>query len=96
VEFNPDLKFQEESNRKPTEESEKNLFILLDECLDKLNPSQKKLLISYYSKDKNEKIKIRKVLAKEYNINVKTLHVKIHRIKNKVKRCMEKKIKKKL
>lgn len=61
----------------------------LERCLKELDENDRDLIIKYFSKDKGAKIELRKKLAKELKISVSTLHVKVHRIKFKLKNCIE-------
>ena len=61
----------------------------LEKCLAKLSESDRRMLIRYYSKEKSEKILMRKLLADELGIRPNTLHVKVHRLKKALKNCIE-------
>jgi RNA polymerase sigma factor (sigma-70 family) len=62
----------------------------LEECLAKLPPEESKMIVIYYSKDKTAKFEVRKKLAESMNVTPGALHVKIHRIKSALKKCVEK------
>lgn len=66
----------------------------LDQCLAKNPAEERSLIIRYYSKEKHEKIELRKRLAKELGCTVEVLHMRVHRmraaLKTCVSRCLEK------
>jgi RNA polymerase sigma factor (sigma-70 family) len=69
---------------------EENRFNCLEKCLNKIKSSEKELLTNYYRKDKSEKFDFRKRMAESLGISINTLHVKIHRLRNTVRICLEK------
>ena len=70
-------------------------FNCLEECLNKLEPNGKKLITGYYLKNKSEKFEHRRQLAESLNLSVNNLHVKAHRLRNALRRCLEECLKKK-
>lgn len=60
----------------------------LQECLDKLNPDDRKLILAYYLKDKQAKIEHRKALALQHGIGTNALRVKVYRIRAILEKCM--------
>ena len=68
--------------------SEKEL-ICLDNCLNELSVDEKKLIVKYFSKEKDEKILLRKKIMKDLGINANTLHVRVYRIKERLKKCVQ-------
>lgn len=62
----------------------------LDSCLSTLSFSDRKITIQYFQKEKSEKIRNRRELAEREGLTVGALHVKIHRIKGNLRRCVEK------
>lgn len=71
-------------------ENEGLKFDCLDYCLGKLEPIDKELLIDYYRKDRSEKFEYRKKLAENLNLSIGTLHVKVHRLRQVLRICVEK------
>lgn len=67
----------------------------LDGCLAKYPPEDRAMIVSYYSKEKQEKIALRRQLADEAGCKVEVLHMRIHRmraaLRTCVSRCMSKK-----
>jgi DNA-directed RNA polymerase specialized sigma24 family protein len=80
----PLANLQTENNQ--TEDSQ---FRCLDLCLKKLSASERKLILTYYSKEKNEKINLRKKIASSYGITLNALHVRVYRLKDKLRNCLE-------
>ena len=70
-------------------ESRNKIFECLDHCLAELDPQESKMLIMYYSADKSAKFELRKKMAETLNLKTGTLHTKIHRIRNELKKCIE-------
>lgn len=68
----------------------------LDRCLDNLSSVEKQLIVSYFSKEKAEKILLRKKIMEDLDINANALHVRVYRIKEQLKNCIENCLKKKL
>ena len=79
-----------EDKSKKYEVSVEKDFDCLEKCLSKLDIKQKELLTTYFSKEKSEKIILRKKIADELGITPNALHVRVYRIKNIVKKCIEK------
>lgn len=61
----------------------------LDDCLETLAPDEKELIVTYYSKEKKEKTRLRTEIAKKMNLNVSTLYLRVHRIKLVLRDCVE-------
>lgn len=71
----------------------------LHPCLQKLSPENRKLIVAYYAKEKQAKIDNRNELAQQLGISLKTLRVKVYRIRVSlhecIERCLERKAKQK-
>ena len=76
-----------EPTNEPDDEKEL-LHNCLDECLSKLPPKDKDLVLMYYEGDKRKKIDIRKRLRMELDLSGNTLRVKVHRIRNTLEECI--------
>jgi RNA polymerase sigma factor (sigma-70 family) len=61
----------------------------LRSCLKKLSAGKRKLIRSYYEKEKQAKIDHRAEMAQELGIKVETLRVSVHRIRNVLVDCIE-------
>lgn len=61
----------------------------LQECLGEMSPEDRELLLSYYSKEKQAKIQSRKLMAESLGIKMETLHMRVHRLRETLKKCMK-------
>jgi RNA polymerase sigma factor (sigma-70 family) len=71
----------------PPEELEK-MSGCLDECMEKLPPDNRKMVLSYYQEEKQAKIDYRKRLADELGINMNALRIKMYRIRASLQECL--------
>jgi RNA polymerase sigma factor (sigma-70 family) len=71
------------------DDTKENRHQCLDSCLTKVSPEERNLAIEYFSKEKSAKIEHRRKLAEKLNINVGTMHVRIHRLKDTLRNCVE-------
>jgi DNA-directed RNA polymerase specialized sigma24 family protein len=62
----------------------------LDRCLQKLPQKNRQLILQYYQEEKREKIDFRLKLAQGVGVEVKTLRVRMHRIRTILHKCLEK------
>jgi DNA-directed RNA polymerase specialized sigma24 family protein len=62
----------------------------LERCLSALPPEKKTLLIRYYRSDKRAKIDGRQLLAEELGIGLNALRIQVFRLRNAMRRCVEK------
>ena len=93
VEFDPAI-HAPSTDLVPSEDDE-GAMDCLDECLAKYPAEDRSLIIRYYSKEKHEKIELRKKLAEELGCMPEVLHMRVHRMRTAlrtcVSRCLEKK-----
>ena len=61
----------------------------LEECMDKLSPENRKLVLRYYEMDGREKIEKRKLLAEELGIAPNALRIRAYRIRVALQKCLE-------
>ena len=61
----------------------------LEECMDKLSPENRKLVLRYYEADGREKIEKRKLLAEELGIAPNALRIRAYRIRAALQKCLE-------
>lgn len=87
VPFNSELLLQ--TFKSPDADSENKMQKCLEKCMSNLSPDDKKLIVKYYSLGKGIKNKLRKKMAKDMDIQVGTLHTRVHRIKNILKNCIK-------
>ena len=62
----------------------------LEECLEKLAEDSRKILLRYYSQEKQAKIHLHKEMAEELGITINTLRLRVLRMKEKLQPCIEK------
>ncbi|MDI1240988.1 MAG: sigma-70 family RNA polymerase sigma factor [bacterium] len=61
----------------------------LRKCLGELSVEDRELMITYYGKEKQEKIASRKLMAEKLGIKMETLHMRVHRLRGTLKKCMK-------
>jgi RNA polymerase sigma factor (sigma-70 family) len=71
------------------EESREAEYECLDECLKKLPPAERQLILLYYQQDKSQ-IDHRKQLGLRYGLSATALRVKVHRIRLTLHGCIDK------
>lgn len=77
-------------HKRPSEDRLKELrHACLDVCLEKLPPEERQLLLDYYSGDKQDKIKSRKLLIERTGESLNALRIRVHRLRGKVRACID-------
>jgi DNA-directed RNA polymerase specialized sigma24 family protein len=71
-----------------TDELEERVHECLDQCLGKLVPKSRELLMDYYQNDKQEKIDFRKILARQMRIGSNALRLRVHRLRGNLQTCL--------
>ncbi len=71
-----------------TDEVDERLHNCLDQCLSKLEPKSRDLLMDYYLNDKQDKIDFRKKLARQLGIAANALRLRVHRLRTNVHTCL--------
>jgi DNA-directed RNA polymerase specialized sigma24 family protein len=66
----------------------------LRNCLRKLSPESRELIVEYYRGEKRAKIEIRKSLAERLKVSVNTLRMKASRLRDDLETCVEECLKK--
>ena len=61
----------------------------LDQCLEKLPQEKRWLVIEYYLFDGSAKIEHRRKLASQLDIDVRTLRLRVHRVREQLKPCIK-------
>ena len=79
----------------PTPEPDEELFEprltdCFEKCLRELPPDDRETLLRYYEDEKGNHIKGRAQLAEEKGISPNALRIEVHRLRAKVKKCVEK------
>jgi RNA polymerase sigma factor (sigma-70 family) len=72
-----------------TAEETADIEICLQSCLRKLDSEKRKLILSYYAKEKQAKIDYRHELAQRLGVSVETLRVRVFRIRASIGGCIE-------
>ncbi len=67
----------------------------LENCLAKLAPDESRMILKYYSENSSYRFELRKNMAESMTISTGTLHTKVHRLKNTLKKCIEECVSKK-
>jgi DNA-directed RNA polymerase specialized sigma24 family protein len=73
----------------PPDETEADAYDCLDECMSKLPPKTRDLVLRYYQDDRRAKIDNRKQLAQELGIGFSALRIRAHRIRVPLRKCVE-------
>ena len=66
-----------------------NQLECLDQCLEKLPGEKRRLVIEYYLFDGSAKIEHRRKLASQLKIDIRTLRLRVHRLREQLKPCVE-------
>jgi len=61
----------------------------LEECMAKLSPQNRELLMRYYDADGRERIEQRKLLAEELGIAPNALRIRAYRIRAELQKCLQ-------
>lgn len=73
----------------PPDETDTEAYECLDECMSQLPTETRELLLRYYQEDKQAKIDNRKLLARELEIGVNALRIRVHRIRLQLQKCVQ-------
>ena len=60
----------------------------LDQCMQKLTPRSRELILEYYRGEKGDKISQRKELARQWGVGPNALRIRAHRIRNNLHTCV--------
>ena len=72
-----------------TDIDNERINVCMERCLASLSPSNRTLVLDYYSRDRMEKISNRNELADRLHIAPQQLRVQMFRIRNKLSKCIE-------
>ena len=72
-----------------TDELDERVHKCLDQCLGKLEPKSRNLLMDYYQNDKQDMIVFRKTLAEQLGIAANALRLRVHRLRNNIHTCLD-------
>jgi DNA-directed RNA polymerase specialized sigma24 family protein len=70
------------------DDTDERVHSCLDQCLRKLEPKSRDLLMDYYQNSKQDKIDFRKTLARQLGIAANALRLRVHRLRNNVETCL--------
>jgi len=70
-------------------DSDDREFDCLEECLAKLPPESRKLILDYYCGNKRAKIDNRKKIAGQWGLSFNALRIRAHRIRDSLRPCMD-------
>ncbi|MCI0488634.1 MAG: sigma-70 family RNA polymerase sigma factor [Blastocatellia bacterium] len=71
-----------------TQRASERRFQCFEKCIGNLPPETRSLIVSYYEGEEGVKIKNRQRLAREVGITVNGLRIRLHRIREKLERCV--------
>lgn len=71
------------------EETRKTMSDCLDKCLRELSAEKRDLILSYYSKERQEKLLHRAQMARRLGVPIGTLRVRMLRIRTRLEECIE-------
>lgn len=72
-----------------TDHDHERADLCLEHCLQQLESDERDLILRYYQDEKRAKIESRRRLAEEFGLALETLRLKIHRIKARLRPCLE-------
>lgn len=72
-----------------TDDEVEQVDACLRKCLDILESKDRELVLTYYQKDGQAKIDLRRELAQERGIDTNALRVRMHRIRGSLAQCIE-------
>jgi RNA polymerase sigma factor (sigma-70 family) len=74
--------------REPGEDLER-MHDCLDQCLRRLGPDRRELIVHYYDGEKGVRIEGRRLLAERLGLAVNALRIRAHRIRAELQKCVE-------
>jgi len=90
-----ELELREPTTSASVEDNAEVIEECLQKCLQKLSAENQRLIVDYYTRDKQAKIDHRSELAHQLGISVETLRVKVYRIRVSLHGCIERCLKSK-
>jgi DNA-directed RNA polymerase specialized sigma24 family protein len=73
----------------PVLEAKEDLFDCLEDCLHKLLPTDRELIVEYYRGEQKAKIDRRRDLAAQFGLTTNALSIRACRIRNKLEFCLQ-------
>ena len=87
--LNPDINVAADPAREDEADEGVRMRECLQKCLRKLDPEDRRLILSYYQKSKQAKIDCRRALAEEWGVAPNALRVRAYRIRAGLKSCIK-------
>lgn len=78
------------TNEAPASNKDDVRFTCLDKCMATLNKEEAAMITAYFAYERREKLDARRDLAEQLGITTGNLHIKVFRIKKKLRECIEK------
>ena len=72
----------------PDEEPDDERMEALQECLDRLPPSSRDLILDYHEGERRGRIDNRRAIAARLDIPLNALRIRVHRIRTRLERCV--------
>jgi DNA-directed RNA polymerase specialized sigma24 family protein len=72
----------------PSAEEKEAEQVCLDQCMEKLTPTNRQVILEYYTSERREKIERRKALAERLGIASNGLRIRAHRIRKSLAKCV--------
>jgi DNA-directed RNA polymerase specialized sigma24 family protein len=76
----------------PDEEPDDERMAALQECLDRLAPSSRDLILDYHEGERRGRIDNRRAIAERLDIPLNALRIRVHRIRTRLERCVQKRL----
>lgn len=73
------------------EEPEDERMEILQDCLGALSDEHRKLILDYHEGEKRQRIENRRRIARRLDIPLNALRIRIHRIRGKLEKCVQRK-----
>jgi RNA polymerase sigma factor (sigma-70 family) len=72
------------------EEPDDERMEALQECLDRLSPISRDLILDYHEGERRNRIENRRAIAERLGVPLNALRIRVHRIRTKIERCVQK------
>ncbi len=88
VEISEGLRLTEQPPSPKLSEEKEHAYECLEHCLERLNTQAREIILGYYQEEKSAKIVHRKVLAEKFDLTLKALRTRVHRIRSELEKCL--------
>jgi DNA-directed RNA polymerase specialized sigma24 family protein len=75
-------------NDPPRAEEFEHQYQCLDNCLQRLTPKSRKMILQYYQAESHKQVEFRKNLARRIGIGTNALRIRVHRIREHLAVCL--------